>query len=120
MCLHEIVLYSVKLSDDKNCQIKGGVAFIRYFYGLENELKVKGNKTITYYQGSFKAEELRSKIKDYVGLSFKTISSFGPNAAVISYAPATDSKFLIEIYRIYSCDSGGHIYRTAFKKINKF
>ncbi|KAF5100670.1 hypothetical protein D0Z00_001182 [Geotrichum galactomycetum] len=96
-----------ELRGAKNCQIKDGVALIRYFAWLENELKVKGNKTITDYQGGLKAEEFRSEMEDFVGLSFETISSSGPNAAVIHYAPAPDSKFLIDIDQVYLCDSGG-------------
>lgn len=96
-----------ELRGAKNCQIKDGVALIRYFAWLENELKVNGNKTITDYQGGLKAEEFRAEMEDFVGLSFETISSSGPNAAVIHYAPAPDSKFLIDIEQVYLCDSGG-------------
>lgn len=105
--LSKSIKNSVELNGAKNCQIKDGVALIRYFAWLENELKVKGNQTITDYQGGLKAVKFRSEMEDYVGLSFETISSSGPNAAVIHYAPATDSTFLIKIDQIYLCDSGG-------------
>lgn len=42
----------------------------------------------------------------YKGLSFETISSSGPNAAVIHYAPEKDSKFMVDIDQVYLCDSG--------------
>ncbi|KAF5103744.1 hypothetical protein D0Z03_000080 [Geotrichum reessii] len=85
--------------------VKDGVALIRYFSWLENEL-INGNTTLSDYAAGVKAEGFRAQMPDYRGLSFETISSSGPNAAVIHYAPAIDSKFYVDINQVYLCDSG--------------
>ena len=85
--------------------VKDGIALMRYFAWLENELK-NGNTTLSDYNVGVKAEEFRAQMPDYRGLSFETISSSGPNAAVIHYAPAKDSKFYVDINQVYLCDSG--------------
>lgn len=96
----------VEIKGHENAQVKDGVALIRYYAWLENELTVRGNTTITDYAGGAKAEQFRSEMEDYVGLSFETISSSGANAAVIHYSPVKDSKYLIDVNKIYLCDSG--------------
>lgn len=95
----------VELRGHENAQIKDGVALIRYFSWLDNELK-NGNTTISDYEGGVKAEEFRSEMEDFVGLSFENISSSGPNAAVIHYGPVEGSKYMIDINQIYLCDTG--------------
>uniref|UniRef100_A0AAR2LJR3 X-prolyl aminopeptidase (aminopeptidase P) 1, soluble n=1 Tax=Pygocentrus nattereri TaxID=42514 RepID=A0AAR2LJR3_PYGNA len=45
--------------------------------------------TVTEISAADKAEELRSQQKDFVGLSFPTISSVGPNGAIIHYRDGT-------------------------------
>lgn len=47
-----------------------------------------------------------SKHKNFVGLSFDTISSTGPNAAVIHYSPERGNCSIIDPKAIYLCDSG--------------
>src|SRR5208282_5651245 len=51
-------------------------------------------------------EELRAKQKNFVGLSFDTISSTGANAAVIHYKPERGNCAVIDPKAIYLCDSG--------------
>lgn len=95
----------VEIAGARECQIRDGAALIRYFAWLENELK--NGRTYSDYDGGVKAELFRSLMDRYKGLSFETISSSGANAAVIHYAPAKDSKFMIDINEVYLCDSGG-------------
>lgn len=48
-----------------------------------------------------------------MGMSFPTISSVGPNAAITHYRPKKGSDLQITTDKIYLCDSGAH-----FKYIN--
>lgn len=48
----------------------------------------------------------RSKKQHFVGLSFDTISSTGPNAAVIHYKPEPGNCSTIDPKAVYLCDSG--------------
>ena len=45
--------------------------------------------------------------EDFVGPSFSTISSVGPNAAIIHYEPSEKTDRQITMKEIYLCDSGG-------------
>lgn len=94
----------VEIQGAKKCQIRDGAALIKYFAWLENELK--NGRKISDYDAGKKAEQFRSEMEKYRGLSFETISSSGPNAAVIHYAPEPDSKFMVDIDQVYLCDSG--------------
>lgn len=46
-------------------------------------------------------------MKDNMGLSFDTISSIGPNAAMCHYSPAKENSSLLDKNLIYLVDSGG-------------
>lgn len=95
---------SVEITGAKQCHIRDGAALIKYFAWLENELK--NGKEYSDYDAGLQAEKFRSEMDLYKGLSFETISSSGPNAAVIHYAPEKDSKFMVDIDQVYLCDSG--------------
>ncbi|GKT88022.1 exocyst complex component Sec8 [Colletotrichum tofieldiae] len=87
------------------CHIRDGAALIEYFAWLEDQLVAKKVK-LDEVQAADKLEQLRSKQKDYVGLSFDTISSTGANAAVIHYKPERGACSVIDPTAIYLCDSG--------------
>ncbi|KAI0022087.1 aminopeptidase-like protein [Xylariomycetidae sp. FL0641] len=87
------------------CHIRDGAALIEYFAWLEDQLVNKKAK-IDEVQAADKLETCRAKQKDFVGLSFPTISSTGPNAAVIHYKPEAGSCSTIDPEAVYLCDSG--------------
>lgn len=58
---------------------------MKYFGWLENELN-NGNKR-DEFQGARKMDYFRTEGDIYKGPSFDTISSIGPNGAVIHYKP---------------------------------
>ena len=85
------------------CHIRDGAALIEYFAWLEQELLTHELDEVT---AADKLEALRSKQKNFVGLSFDTISSTGANAAVIHYKPERGNCSIIDPKVIYLCDSG--------------
>lgn len=95
----------VELEGFRACHIRDGAALTEYFAWLENELVNKGT-VLNEVDGSDKLEEIRSRHKDFVGLSFDTISSTGPNAAVIHYKAEKGNCSIIDPKAIYLCDSG--------------
>ena len=99
--------------------IRDGAALSEFFAWLEEELIEKGAK-IDEVQAADKLEQIRScvrhpsllnniqitfyrKNKNFVGLSFDTISSTGPNAAVIHYKPEPNRCSVIDPNTIYLC-----------------
>jgi Xaa-Pro aminopeptidase len=89
----------------RKCHIRDGAALVCYFAWLEEQLNdgVELNES----QAAAKLEEFRSELDLFRGLSFTTISSTGPNAAVIHYSPDPDDCAIIRKDQIYLCDSGG-------------
>ncbi|KAG2127897.1 peptidase M24, structural domain-containing protein [Suillus bovinus] len=89
----------------RKCHIRDGAALIRYFAWLEEQLN--SGVELNESQAADKLEEFRSELDLFRGLSFTTISSTGPNAAVIHYSPDPDDCAIIRKDQIYLCDSGG-------------
>ncbi|GAM28212.1 hypothetical protein SAMD00019534_113880, partial [Acytostelium subglobosum LB1] len=73
---------------------------------MEEEMNVKNNTQLTEFSVSEVLEQYRTKQKDFVSLSFASISSIGSNGAIIHYKPEEDTckKITKEVYLI---DSGG-------------
>lgn len=94
-----------ELEGMRQCHIRDGAALIQYFAWLEDQLVNKSAK-IDEVEGADKLEEIRSKGEHFRGLSFDTISSTGPNAAVIHYKPERGGCSVIDSKAVYLCDSG--------------
>ena len=94
-----------ELEGMRACHIRDGASLCEYFAWLEEELIVKKTK-LDEVQAADKLEEIRSKKDHFVGLSFDTISSTGPNAAVIHYKPERGNCSVIDPAALYLCDSG--------------
>ncbi|KAL4870358.1 hypothetical protein BDV12DRAFT_184542 [Aspergillus spectabilis] len=99
----------IELAGMRACHIRDGAALVEYFAWLENEL-VNKKTTLDEVDAADKLEQLRSKHDLFAGLSFDTISSTGPNGAVIHYKPEKGSCSIIDPNAIYLCDSGGQYF----------
>ncbi|KAK5091789.1 hypothetical protein LTR70_006319 [Exophiala xenobiotica] len=96
---------STELEGMRQCHIRDGAALIEFFAWLEDQLIAK-KATLDEVQAADKLEAIRSKGKHFKGLSFDTISSTGPNAAVIHYKPEPGNCSTIDPKAVYLCDSG--------------
>ncbi|KAK3169353.1 hypothetical protein OEA41_008736 [Lepraria neglecta] len=94
-----------ELEGMRACHVRDGAALSVYFAWLEEELVEKGTK-LDEVQAADRLEQIRSQNQHFAGLSFDTISSTGPNAAVIHYKPEPKSCSVIDPKAIYLCDSG--------------
>ena len=98
-----------ELEGMRQCHIRDGAALIEYFSWLEDQLNVQ-KVELDEVTAADKLEEMRSKHKHFVGLSFDTISSTGANAAVIHYKPEIGNCSIIDPKTIYLCDSGAQYF----------
>ncbi|KFY39396.1 hypothetical protein V494_03998 [Pseudogymnoascus sp. VKM F-4513 (FW-928)] len=98
-----------ELEGMRACHIRDGAALTEFFAWLENEL-IENKATVDEVQALDKLEEIRSKHKHFVGLSFDTISSTGANAAIIHYKPQPGSCAVIDPKAVYLCDSGAQYF----------
>uniref|UniRef100_A0A8V0ZC96 Xaa-Pro aminopeptidase 1 n=1 Tax=Gallus gallus TaxID=9031 RepID=A0A8V0ZC96_CHICK len=86
ICIAKAVKNALETEGMRRAHIKDAVALCELFNWLEKEVP-KG--TVTEIIAADKAEEFRSQQKDFVELSFATISSTGPNGAIIHYKDGT-------------------------------
>lgn len=93
-----------ELEGVRACHIRDGAALIEYFAWLENELA--NQAMLDEVDAAKKLEQIRSKHDLYTGASFDTISSTGPNGAIIHYKPEKGACSLINPNTVYLCDSG--------------
>ncbi|KAF9566554.1 Creatinase/aminopeptidase [Agrocybe pediades] len=94
-----------ELEGFRQCHIRDGAALARYFSWLEEQLN--NGVELNESQGSDQLEKFRSELDLFMGLSFTTISSTGPNGAIIHYSPDPNDCEIIKKDQIYLCDSGG-------------
>ncbi|KAK8751817.1 hypothetical protein OTU49_010436 [Cherax quadricarinatus] len=104
VALRKAIKNTVEIKGMELCHIRDGAALCRYFTWLEKEA-VKG--TQTEISGADQLQKYRSELEYFAGLSFSTISSVGPNAAVIHYTPSPETDRHITTDELYLCDSGG-------------
>jgi Xaa-Pro aminopeptidase len=95
----------VELEGMRQCHLRDAAALCHYFAWLEDQLGQ--GKQLSEVEAADYLENLRRQQKDFVGLSFDTISSTGPNGAIIHYKPEPETCKIIDPKLIYLCDSGG-------------
>jgi Xaa-Pro aminopeptidase len=92
----------------RECNIRDCAAIMKYFGWLENELKNNPNHNLDEFSGARKMDYFRTEGGElYKGPSFDTISSIGPNGAVIHYKPEEGTALKLNDHEIYLLDSGG-------------
>jgi Xaa-Pro aminopeptidase len=106
VCDAKAIKNEVELQGMRDCHVRDGAALTEFFAWLEHQLVTK-EAELDEVDAADKLESIRAKHDRFVGLSFDTISSTGPNAAVIHYKPEKGSCSIIDPKQIYLCDSGG-------------
>lgn len=94
-----------ELANTVNAHIKDGTAFIKFMYWLKNTI---GKEEITEIKASDYLEEKRREQDGFIGLSFDTISAYGPNGAMMHYSATEESNAVLKPEGFYLVDSGGH------------
>ncbi|KAF5752963.1 Xaa-Pro aminopeptidase P isoform X1 [Tripterygium wilfordii] len=115
----------VELDGLKRAHIRDGAAVVQYLVWLDNQMQeiygasgyflegenINTNKRLktmklTEVTVSDKLESFRASKENYRGLSFPSISSVGPNAAIIHYSPQAETCAELDPDSIYLFDSG--------------
>ncbi|XP_072335641.1 xaa-Pro aminopeptidase 1 isoform X1 [Scyliorhinus torazame] len=103
ICIAKALKNAVEVKGMRRAHVKDAVALCELFAWLEEEVP-KGN--ITELDASDKAAEFRRQQEKFVDLSFSTISSTGPNAAIIHYKPTPHTNRTLSMNEVYLLDSG--------------
>lgn len=98
---------ATELRNARIAQSKDALAFIIHAAWLENQL-VHRKVELTEYQAAQKIYAIRQDLPNFKGLSYETISSTGPNAAIIHYEPTETECSVIDPATPYLLDSGAH------------
>ncbi|XP_024023587.1 probable Xaa-Pro aminopeptidase P isoform X2 [Morus notabilis] len=115
----------IELDGLKNAHIRDGAAVVQYLVWLDKQMQEiygasgyflegeRANKKkrlestkLTEVTVSDKLESFRASKEHFRGLSFPTISSVGPNAAIIHYGPRAETCAELDPDSIYLFDSG--------------
>ena len=93
-----------EIKNIEKVHIYDGVALTKYLFWLKRNFK---KKNLTEINASEKLMHLRKKNKNFKYLSFPTISSTGPNGAIIHYKATKETNRKLKRGDIYLVDSGG-------------
>tara|TARA_B100000029_G_scaffold107285_2_gene98233 strand:- start:5381 stop:7105 length:1725 start_codon:yes stop_codon:yes gene_type:complete len=97
----------VEINNFIKSHILDGVALTKFIYWIKKNInKLK----ITEVSAKNKLEEFRKQNISYKFPSFNTISSAGPNGAIVHYKVNNKTNRLIKKKDIYLCDSGGQYH----------
>jgi len=94
----------VEIAGMELANIKDGVAIMEYFVWLKEQ--IAAGKKVTELSGAEQLRKFKSQQKDFRGLSFSTISCFGPNAAIMHYGATNLTDTTITDKSVYLVDSG--------------
>ncbi|CAL1274817.1 unnamed protein product [Larinioides sclopetarius] len=98
-----------EIKSSQNAHIKDAVALCEFFCWVSKEIS---NGNLTEIDAANKLEEFKKLQSDYVGPSFETISSSGPNGSIIHYKPTDATNRKVTLEEIYLCDCGSQ-YRDG-------
>ncbi|KAF4652749.1 X-prolyl aminopeptidase (Aminopeptidase P) [Perkinsus olseni] len=111
MVLWKAIKNEVECDGAREAHREDGVAKTRYMYWLEHQLADLKRTDLDEVDVADKLEKFRKQSHNFRGLSFTTISSFGPNAAVIHYSPTKGSARAASDKEMYLVDSGGQYWQ---------
>ena len=107
---------SAEIAGFRQCHVDDGVAVTAFLHWLETHIT---KAPITECEAADKLLELRrAHTRGFCQPSFDTISSTGPNSAIIHYAPKRGASATIQKNNIYLVDSGAH-YRSGTTDITR-
>ena len=94
----------VELANMEKIFLKDSVALTKFIYWVKTNI---GKTEITEITAADHLERLRRAIPEFLDLSFPTISAYGPNAAMMHYAPTAENHAVCKPEGMLLVDSGG-------------
>lgn len=93
-----------ELVNIKQCQIKDGIAMVRFLIWLEKHM---GKEEITEITVADKLEYFRRQQDKNIGPSFTTIAGYRDHGAMMHYSATEESRYVLENKGLMVLDSGG-------------
>eukprot|EP01134_Creolimax_fragrantissima_P001095 CFRG1095T1 len=101
VCCAKGIKNEAEMEGATNAHIRDGAALCSYLAWLDQGGRGNECEVATVLENFRKEQDL------FMGLSFPTISSVGPNGAIIHYRPEPDTAAKVTADCLYLCDSGG-------------
>ena len=95
---------NIELNNIKKIHLLDGLALTKFLFWVKKNFK---KKKITEISAQNKLEKFRKKHSSYKYPSFSTISSTGPNGAIIHYRASKKTNRTLKKGELYLVDSGG-------------
>ena len=96
---------NVEIENIKNAHIKDGVCVTKFIYWLKNNV---GKEEITEVSAADYLYNLRKSMDGFIEESFRTISAYNENAAMMHYSPYDNPEVKLKNQGLLLVDSGGH------------
>ncbi len=110
--LRKAVKNAVEIDGMREAHLEDGIAMETFLYGLET--RISAGEAVSEADAAASLDALRSRIPGYRGNSFKTISAYGPNAALPHYTTPESGSAVLRPEGLYLVDSGGqYIFGTT-------
>lgn len=97
----------VEIKNVKWCEIKDGLAMVKFIKWLKN---VVDKEEITEITAEERLEDFRRAQEGYVGTSFDTIAGYREHAAMMHYKANKETQFTLKNEGLFLIDSGGQYY----------
>ena len=104
-----------ELENLRQCYRKDSAAVCRFLYWVKNHPEI-GEET--EYTAAMKLDGLRAELPGFAGLSFETISAYGPNAAMMHYSADSETAAPLHPEGMLLVDSGGQ-YLTGTTDVTR-
>jgi len=115
VCLMKSMKNQVELAGFDASHDRDASALCQYFCWLEKHVD---KEEVTEVTGADRLEKFRAEQEHFMGLSFPSISSVGPNGAIIHYRPETETARRITRSELYLLDSGAQ-YRDGTTDVTR-
>ena len=100
-----------ELKNIRSCYLEDSAAVCRFLYWIHRHVVDGTIGTLTEMDAEKKMDSLRAEISDFIELSFKTISAYGPNAAMMHYSAKEDDCAQLRPEGMLLVDCGGQYLR---------
>ena len=97
----------VEIENLKECQIKDGVAMVKFLSWLHKSI---GQENITEISATEKLEDFRKEQENFVQPSFNTIAAYKDNAAMMHYNAYENEECKLKPEGLFLLDSGGQYF----------
>ncbi|MCI8951277.1 MAG: aminopeptidase P family protein [Lachnospiraceae bacterium] len=96
-----------EIKNMKQAHVKDGLVMTRFMRWMKENIGVIPMDELSAEK---KLDEMRMEMEGNLGLSFHTISAYGPHGAMCHYSATEESNCVIEKKGFYLVDSGGQYY----------